>query len=574
MKAGRPPRFDLDALRKLAGDKAFARGEAYLRDGQVELLSVELDSALARVVGTDIYRTRLVGRGIKIAGECSCRAFEDFGFCKHMVAVALAVNAGGEGAAAESSGTFGRIRKHLEALDRKALVDLIVDQASRDRDLFGKLDVAAAMQQADDKTIESRLRKAITDATRTGEYIDYGEARAWARRVDAMLESLASLIPAGRAAMAVKLVDRASERIMAAVESIDDSDGHCSDLMARVREIHLAACRAAPPEPVAFAQELFERETEDEYGFFEGLLPAYVDVLGERGLAEYRRLALAAWEKLPVRTNGGRARYSFDEAYSRLSRMLDVFAERDGDVETRIALRSKDLSSPWNYLQLAEFRVSLGRKEEALACAEEGLWLFEDEGVDQRLLFFTADLLCRMGRTTEAEAHLWRAFEKEPSFDVYQRLRAVGGEAARDRALAGIESRTPKNGGARGSFLFDLLVEMLIVEKMFARAWENIVRWGASDKAKMALAEASETSNPQEALAVYAKRIELLVAHGGDANYQEAHRFVTRMARLRDAEAQAAHIARLREQFARKRNFIRLLDGGDSHRPLKSRSSQ
>ena len=39
MKADSRPRFDVDVLRKLAGAKVFARGEAYYRDGQVEMIS-------------------------------------------------------------------------------------------------------------------------------------------------------------------------------------------------------------------------------------------------------------------------------------------------------------------------------------------------------------------------------------------------------------------------------------------------------------------------------------------------------------------------------------------------------
>jgi hypothetical protein len=79
MKANNRPRFDIDALRELAGDKVFARGEAYHRDGQVELLAIEPARVLAQVTGTEDHRTVLTGRGAKIDGECSCPAFDDWG---------------------------------------------------------------------------------------------------------------------------------------------------------------------------------------------------------------------------------------------------------------------------------------------------------------------------------------------------------------------------------------------------------------------------------------------------------------------------------------------------------------
>jgi uncharacterized Zn finger protein len=106
MTANSKPRFDIKALRQIAGDKVFERGEEYFSDGQVEILSVEPGRVLAQVAGTEDYRTVLTGRAAKIGGECSCPAFGDWGFCKHMVATALAANA----AKPEATGALERIR--------------------------------------------------------------------------------------------------------------------------------------------------------------------------------------------------------------------------------------------------------------------------------------------------------------------------------------------------------------------------------------------------------------------------------------------------------------------------------
>ena len=47
---------------------------------------------LAQVAGTEDYRVNLIGKGETIKGECTCPAFDDYGFCKHMVATALSAN--------------------------------------------------------------------------------------------------------------------------------------------------------------------------------------------------------------------------------------------------------------------------------------------------------------------------------------------------------------------------------------------------------------------------------------------------------------------------------------------------
>lgn len=547
--------FDVAALRKIAGEKVFARGEAYCRDGNVELLAVESGRVLAKVAGTDDYRTALRGRGTDIDGECTCPAFEDWGFCKHMVAVALAVNGRVADGEAEGVDVLARIRDFLKTKNVDALVDMMIDLAERDPALLDRLEMAAAMASADDNTLEPQLRRAIDSATRTRGYVDYYEAGGWAAGVGEALDALADLVSNGRAGLALKLIDHAVDRIERAIEQIDDSDGHCTTLLHQAREVHLAACVEAKPDPIELANELFDRETSDDYETFDGAAADYADVLGEQGLAEYRRLAGEAWEKLPTRV--GRAEVSAD--YYRLESILDFFAERDGDVEARISIRTKDLSSQWKYLQLAEFCLSHGRKEEALRRAEEGLWVFEDERPDERLVSFAVDLLQKTRRRKDAEQLLWQAFEREPSLHLYGRLRKLGGKRARERALALLEARLAEEKPTRWHAPADLLVSVLMKEKMYDCAWTVVRKHGVSASLAETLAKASETTHREDAIAVYVRRVEGLVNSGGNAAYEEADRLVTHMADLRSEAEQAAYVADLKTRYRRKRNFMKLL---------------
>lgn len=552
------PRFDVDALRELAGAKVFARGEGYHRDGQVEILVIEQGRVLAQVVGTEDYRAELTGHGKDFDGECTCPAFEDWGFCKHLVATALTVNALRTDEI-DGLGTLTRIRDHLKEKSIDALVGIVMDLVEQDPALFRRLDAAAVATHEDDKTLGARLRKMIDSATRARDFVDYREASHWAAQVESVLDSIAGLASGARAGLALELAERAIDRIEQAIEQIDDSDGHCGMLLDRARGIHLAAVREVRPEPIRLARDLFAREMQDDYGTFEGAVALYADALGEAGLAEYRRLATEAWEKIPPYSAGRMQQEELVGNQHQLMRILDFFAERAGEVDVRIALRAKDLSSQWSYLQLAEFCLSHGRAQEALRRAEEGLWLFEDQRPDERLALFTAGLLSKAGRKGDAEACLRRAFEKAPSFELYTRLRKFGGEAARERAVKFLEARQVRGGGTGWHNPSDLLIRIWMQEKMFDAAWAVVRKHGASMALKQELAGASEGTQPGEAFEVYAQRVDQLANAGGASAYAEAAKLVARMAKLRSRGEHVAYVLELKQRFGRKRNFMKLL---------------
>lgn len=73
-----------------AGDSAYRRGEIYYKEGRVKDLKIGSSQARARVRGSKIYHPLLRWSG-GFDGECECLEFRDVGFCKHLVAVALAV---------------------------------------------------------------------------------------------------------------------------------------------------------------------------------------------------------------------------------------------------------------------------------------------------------------------------------------------------------------------------------------------------------------------------------------------------------------------------------------------------
>jgi len=567
-------RFDVDALRDVAGEKVFARGVAYHEDGNVEITTFDMARVLARVIGSEVYRCELVGTGKNLSGECSCRAFADWGFCKHLVATALAANSLGPEALGQAPSRFAKIREHLRTKGVERLVEMVVGFAERYPSLLQELEFSAAAATADDKTLFAQFRKAITEATRTGGYIEYGEMREWVKGIESVLDRIAGLIENGRAALVLRLLDHFFARMDEAFGSIDDSDGGGGGVYAKACEIHLAACRQEKPDPVILARALFAREVDSEWEFFHGASETYEDILGDAGLAEYRRLASEAWQKIkPPRTTAQDDQFGARHA---LGAILESFAEREGDVDGIIAIRSKDLSTAYDYLGIAQICLDHAREAEALKWAEEGLWKFEDNS-DERLTFFASDLYSRIGRNEEADKLLWRMFEQRPSVALYERLKSAAGadrmkaDAVRDRAFGWLRSELGKSQGravAQWSAPAELLVRLTMAEGLLSDAWIAVNGHGCSESLLKELAEGSERSHPAEALKVYAARVERMVRLGGQGNYEDACRLLGRIRQVRESLGEtaqhAAYLDDLTSRHKAKRNFMKLLTAGHS----------
>ena len=533
-----------DLLRQRAGPAVYGRGVAYHAQGRADLLAIDAARTLARVRGTKTYQVELWSDRGRPSGACTCPAFDDAGFCKHLVAVALAVNE----AAAEGREPVDRIsaaRRYLSTQATEALVERLLRRAVQDPDLLEEIELDAADAGEDDDTLTARYREAIDEASDTDNGADWRGAGDVAAGIDRVLVRLKGLLASGRASMALGLLDHLFDQAEDLVEAVDDSDGEVGDSLARAGALHLEACRAARPEPVALAQSLFERELAQDWNTFEDASETYQDVLGTEGLAEYRRLALDAW-----------TRRSAETAWT-LKFILDRFARQDGDLDARIALRKDDLRHPAGYIEIARLLVEAERKAEALKWLEEGLWCFEDRP-DERLHTFAAELLAEAGRRDEADALLWTAFRRWPSLALYRRLQtSIADPGARiEGALtilrAGLKA-VPQQVYWRSSA--PVILEVQMAEGLFDDAWATAEAHDVGEARLEALANATVTSHPRRAAAAFERLIEARLKDGGGANYDRAIALINRRASVAP-DSQADYRADLAARHKAKRTFI------------------
>lgn len=344
-------------------------------------------------------------------------------------------------------------------------------------------------------------------------------------------------------------------------------------LLRRLEEIHYRACKKAKPDPVALAKRLFAWELRSHFDVFYDALTRYADVLGKKGVTEYRRLAAEAWAQVPSLGPGQLDRALYGNR-RRVTSIMRALAKQDGDIEAEAQVLQRDLSSAYCFLEIASLYAQSGQHEKALAWAEKGIAAFPTR-TDARLREFLADEYHLEGRHDDALSLIWASFSEQPSLQGYDRLkshakRAKTWPAWRQKALDFIRERIAKNRQtapktAWGPIIdHSLLVEIFLSENDTEAAWQEAQTGGCSSALWFTLAERREKTHPEDALPIYKQHLNSTLAQPNNAAYESGVRLLKKiqgvMEKMGQAHLFAPYLASVRLAHARKRNFMRLLD--------------
>ena len=107
----------------------------------------------------------------------------------------------------------------------------------------------------------------------------------------------------------------------------------------------------------------------------------------------------------------------------RITHIMETIARKTGDVEAVVAVKKRDLSLAYHYLQIAETYKGARRHDLALEWAERGVKAFP-ERTDSRLREFLAGEYHRRKRHDEAMALIWTEFTESPNLEQYRKLKA------------------------------------------------------------------------------------------------------------------------------------------------------
>jgi uncharacterized Zn finger protein len=611
---------DTELLRDLAGPRSYERGENYAADGYVHSITEYKGKLVATVTGTHDYQVKLWVEHDSLESDCTCPMGEMGEFCKHCVATALIwadevksashgrseTKIKGGAKAGARTGTLDDARAHLERQSKEALIEILLEHALEDKSLRERLLLDAARSNPAGLDLEP-YRRAIMDAVKPGGFVDYYEAGAYAHGIRKVTQELHGLLRDGHAAACIDLTEYALKQVERALGQVDDSNGQVGGVLEDLQALHLEACQQAKTDGVKLARRLFKWELESQWEVFYGAAETYRKVFGKEGLAEYRQLAEAEWAKVPAlappENKEPKRAGSFPVIHKlsnadlesaaqygrrfRITSIVEALVRTTGDVEALVAVKSRDLSSAYSFLKIAEIYHEAGQHDHALEWAERGAHAFPDK-TDSRLREFLAEEYHRRHRHAEAMEQVWYLYTDAPNLGTYRQLkehavRAAGKSARkqteewsewRERALrqmrAILDERRKgiKNRGNVSAWCGagdnSTLVEIYLWEGETDEALKAAEAHGCSDAHWMKLAEALEKPRSSEALRIYRESLEAVIDQKNNRAYEEAVQRIRKIGKLMEQTGHAAEfvdfIGNLRTKHKPKRNFIKFLD--------------
>ena len=583
MSSGLTDVLTLRAIQELADARTFARGLAYFHGGAVGLLDADEYEARAGVQGTRRYGVRLAaGPGGELEYECDCPVGDEGTFCKHAVAVALSwlENTGEEvfepsekepAKPRKKRKTHGeQIREYLETLSQDTLREWLMEAADRDPGIRDKLLFSAKASAGSDI---SSLRSVVRQATKVSGFVDWREVGDYANRLGDLAQILDERIGDGNPKL-VEVIEDAIAQAEDSLGEIDDSNGEVMAVIMQLCDVHERACNHLGPDPVALAERLFRFQTTGDWDTFHSVLPSYECALGEAGLARYRQLVEAAWNKLPA-LGPKDFRTHFDSDRYRVEHAMEELTALSGDIDGLVAVKARNLSSPRAFLDLAELLQRHGRHDDALRWAEKGIAAFPDERLDDLVKFCIAENL-RRGDAGRVESLAWQRFLRQPGSEAYFELVGVAKRIglADDLAAKALSQlwqlvRAEEAPGAKRlpswqPPLRSALVAIHLRQKDAEKMWETFCGGPVDVRLWDNVAAVRGMTHPEEGVTLYKKLLPHLVDAGTrGAQYGAAFEIVKAVHELRVAQSKDAvfqqELAELRRAWKAKRNFMKLL---------------
>ena len=157
-------------IRKFASEQSLAKGYAYYEDGSVVKVWSAKNVYHAQVEGSHLYEVTISGRNGAVEADCSC-PYDWGGACKHIVAAMLAICH--DGKIKKLKDDAPDIKKLVEKVDAARLKKFLFDALTADEKLLKDFAIFARGDKETDKTADKYKNAVLAQFSKLGGWENY-----------------------------------------------------------------------------------------------------------------------------------------------------------------------------------------------------------------------------------------------------------------------------------------------------------------------------------------------------------------------------------------------------------------
>lgn len=567
-----------ETLDRLAGAETAASAQSLIKSGQVENVKEKSGTVLGSVQDGREFRVQLWVADGQLDFVCNCPSGGKGAFCEHCAAVGLkwleekpkGTKRRGK---AKSRSMLDDISSYLALEDKTTIVGLLLGYANSDPDLQQTL-WFAAIGSGLLKRDRSSFQQAIEKVVRRKRFSNSETGAQYARKIQPIVDALEEFLEAGEASDVVALTEFALAELNDSFYMVSRNEDRIFEITEHLFDLHHRACVMAKPDPAVLAGWLLDWQLNARLEQSPAL-EEYADVLGEQGLATYRKAVEAEWAKVSVLKPREYRDFSNNTRF-RITKIMEQLADESGDLEFKVSVLQRDLSSANTFMRIAQLYSDAGQHEKALSWAKEGLQAFNHE--HDIFKVFIARQHQFLGQTEQALAMVWRRYQSTPGAHTYSDLHEFASSVNqwpkwREKALGMLREKTAKEDAERERHPHkyywldqtrEQLVRILLWEGDVQAALEQIRNRQISGHLLLQVADKLAEKNPEDALKIYSRLIGPTLQLANNSAYKEAIGLLRKMSALMTNLDRAREfitlVLTLRKQHSAKRNFITLMD--------------
>ena len=467
--------------------------------------------------------------------------------------------------------------KNLEALGAERLAALLIEISTGNALAKQRLRMELAGAQSPGE-LGKAVRKRLIAIGRSRSFVDWHGVKPVAADLEAQRAAIVGSIARDDPQEALDLLWRFMALASSVFARCDDSNGVISPIFHQACDDLGIAAALAKASPVTLADQAFDALVANDYGQFDGLIPALAKALGPEGLGRLEQLMIdlsnrpvekpAAKDR--VRIGYGSSGPIYEDEIAERSRVSTVtlalreIADAQGDVDAFIAQYEVDTRKvPTIAAEIARRLLAAGRVDEAWTAIETAVerksrgWDWPDfDWEDARI-----EVLEALGRADDAQAARWRCFERSLSAthlrDYLKKLPDFDDVEAEEKALD--YAKNSKNL-TRALHFFVSWPEMNRAAALVMQRSKELD--GDQYEILPPAADALAAKHPLAAILVLRAMIEFSLTKNRTSRYKHAARYLRECQSLSAAvadfgahERHEAYVVGLRLEHGRKSSF-------------------